>query len=287
MEMYMKISKLYSLIGVFLLGIFLSLGAYATDMGKVINLAGKQRMLTQKMSKEALLVAKGIDAKGNTENLKKTAALFDKTLKGLIGGDADLGLDKTEDKGIVEQLNKVVSLWTPFNENIQKIVSGKVDKDALKAIAEQNVPLLKAMNAAVQMYAKASGSSLDKGVATTINLAGKQRMLTQKMTKELLLVANGIDVDASKKALAETVSLFEKTLTGLVKGDSNLGIPATTDKSILAQLDKIKGLWDGYKPVLDKVDVSDDGLKSAASKNLPLLKEMNAAVKMYEKAAKK
>jgi hypothetical protein len=137
------------------------------------------------------------------------------------------------------------------------------------------------------MYAKASGSSLDKGVATTINLAGKQRMLTQKMTKELLLVANGIDVDASKKALAETVSLFEKTLTGLVKGDSNLGIPATTDKSILAQLDKIKGLWDGCKRVLDKVDVSDDGLKSAASKNLPLLKEMNAAVKMYEKAAKK
>ncbi len=283
----MKLNNVYKLIMVLMLGMFLSLGAYAADMGKVINLAGKQRMLTQKMSKEALLIAKGVDATGNTENLKKTAALFDKTLKGLIAGDADLGLEKTDDKAIVEQLNKVTSLWTKFNKSIEKVASGKTDKATLEAIAAENVPLLKAMNAAVQMYAKASGSSLDKGVATSINLAGKQRMLTQKMTKELLLIANGIDADASKKALGKTAGLFEKTLAGLVKGDDDLGLPATTDKEILSQLGKVKGLWAEYKPVLDKADTSDDGLKSAASKNLPLLKEMNAAVKMYEAAAKK
>ncbi len=50
------------------------------------------------------------------------------------------------------------------------------------------------MNRAVGMYAKASGSKLDPKMADTINRAGKQRMLTQKMTKELLLIANGIDV---------------------------------------------------------------------------------------------
>ncbi|MCK4442577.1 MAG: type IV pili methyl-accepting chemotaxis transducer N-terminal domain-containing protein, partial [Sulfurovaceae bacterium] len=49
--------------------------------GTVINLAGKQRMLTQKMTKEALFIAKGIDVKENIENLKKTVSLFDKTLK--------------------------------------------------------------------------------------------------------------------------------------------------------------------------------------------------------------
>jgi len=38
-----------------------------------INLAGKQRMLTQKMSKEALFIAKGINVKANTEALGKTA----------------------------------------------------------------------------------------------------------------------------------------------------------------------------------------------------------------------
>ncbi len=283
----MKLKNVYGLIIALMLGMFLSLGAYASDMGKVINLTGKQRMLTQKMSKEAFLVAKGIDTATNTESLKKTSALFDKTLKGLIAGDADLGLDKTVDKDIVAQLDKVTSLWLIFNQSIAKVTSGSADKATLKAIADQNIPLLKAMNAAVQMYTKASGSSLDKGAATTINLAGKQRMLTQKMTKELLLIANGIDADANKNALGKTATLFEKTLTGLVKGDADLGLSATTDKDILAQLEKIKGLWTEYKPVLANADVSEAGLKSAASKNLPLLKEMNAAVKMYETAAKK
>jgi len=282
----MKFKSVVNLTSILFFGLFVSFGAYAADMGKVINLAGKQRMLTQKMSKEALLIAKGIDAAGNTENLKKTSALFDKTLTGLINGDADLGLDKTEDAAIVAQLNKVAAMWATFNESIQKVVAGDTSAATLQAIADQNVPLLKEMNAAVQMYAKASGSSLEKGMATTINLAGKQRMLTQKMTKELLLVANGIDADASKASLAKTVALFEKTLTGLVKGDADLGLPATTDKDILAQLGKVEALWADYKPVLDSVDISEAGLQSAAAKNLPLLKNMNAAVQMYEKSAK-
>lgn len=284
--MLMKFKTVVNLTSILFFGLFVSFGAYAADMGKVINLAGKQRMLTQKMSKEALLIAKGIDAAGNTENLKKTSALFDKTLTGLINGDADLGLDKTEDAAIVAQLNKVAAMWATFNESIQKVVAGDTSAATLQAIADQNVPLLKEMNAAVQMYAKASGSSLEKGMATTINLAGKQRMLTQKMTKELLLVANGIDADASKASLAKTVALFEKTLTGLIKGDADLGLPATTDKDILAQLGKVEALWADYKPVLDSVDISEAGLQSAAAKNLPLLKNMNAAVQMYEKSAK-
>lgn len=114
----MKINRLFNVSMLLFLSASLSMGAYAADMGKVINLAGKQRMLTQKMSKEALLVGKGIDASGNAENLKKTGNLFDKTLKGLISGDADLGLDTTEDAGIVEQLNKVSGMWTTFNRHL-------------------------------------------------------------------------------------------------------------------------------------------------------------------------
>ncbi len=58
----------------------------------IVNLAGKQRMLTQKMTKEALAVSRGLEKE---ENLKKTADLFDRTLKGLISGDAELNLPPT------------------------------------------------------------------------------------------------------------------------------------------------------------------------------------------------
>jgi hypothetical protein len=123
-------------------------------------------------------------------------------------------------------------------------------------------------------------------MAGVINLAGKQRMLTQKMTKELLLVAIGIDADANKANLAKTVALFDRTLKGLKDGDKDLGLPGTKDPAILAQLDIVTMLWGEYKPVLDAVDVSDAGLAKAAVLNLPLLKSMNTAVKMYEASVK-
>jgi len=246
--------------------------------GIVINLAGKQRMLTQKMSKEALFMAKGIDADKNKASLTKTAELFDKTLKGLVAGDKELNLPKTENKEILAQLTKVTGLWTPFKANIDKVVAGKSDKATLEAIAKENLPLLKNMNQAVGMFAKASGSKLDPEMAKTINLAGKQRMLTQKMTKELLLVANGIDAEANKANAKKTGELFETTLKGLTDKCKN--------PEIKKQLTKVATLWTGYKEIVVKADTSDASLKKAEELNMPLLKEMNKAVKMFEASIK-
>jgi nitrate/nitrite-specific signal transduction histidine kinase len=246
--------------------------------GTVINLAGKQRMLTQKMSKEALFIAKGIDADTNRENLKKTANLFDKTLKGLIAGDAELNLPKTEDKEILAQLEKVTQLWNSFKTSIDKVIAGNADKATLEAIAKENIPLLKNMNKAVGMYAKASGSKLDPEMAKTINLAGKQRMLTQKMTKELLLVANGIDADANKANAKKTGELFESTLKDLTAKCKN--------DAIKTQLGVVAKLWEEYKGIIIKADTSDASLKKAEELNMPLLKNMNKAVKMYEASIK-
>jgi nitrate/nitrite-specific signal transduction histidine kinase len=284
----MKRQVTIQLVSILLL-IFVSAGAWAVSsqqMGTVINLAGKQRMLTQKMSKEVLLIAAGVEVDANKANLKKTADLFDRTLKGLINGDAGLGLPKTTDPAIQAQLEKVSALWAEFRKSVDAVLAGNTDKAVLQAIASQNLPLLKNMNQAVQMYTKMSGSKLDPAMATTINLAGKQRMLTQKMTKELLLIANGIDADANKANLKKTVALFERTLKGLMNGDGELGLPGTKDPAIRAQLEVVQKLWAEYKPVLDAVDTSPAGLQKAAKLNLPLLKEMNKAVKMYEKSVK-
>jgi nitrate/nitrite-specific signal transduction histidine kinase len=281
------------LLSVVAIGVCLSVGTFAEEAkadaksavtqtkqqsGTVINLAGKQRMLTQKMSKEALFMAKGINVDANKANLVKTVELFDKTLKGLINGDKDLNLPKTENKEILAQLDKVSKLWTSFKANIDKVIAGKSDKATLEAIAKENLPLLKNMNEAVGMYAKNSGSKLDPKMAKAINLAGKQRMLTQKMTKELLLVANGIDADANKENTKKTGELFETTLKGLTDKCKN--------PDIKKQLEAVAKLWENYKPIISKVDTSDASLKKAEELNMPLLKEMNKAVKMFEASIK-
>lgn len=47
-------------------------------------------------------------------------------------------------------------------------------------------------------------------------------MLTQKLTKEALIVMSGVNI---QKEASDTMSLFEKTLDGLINGSKELGLP--------------------------------------------------------------
>ena len=260
----------------------------ASEYAVVINLAGRQRMLTQKMSKEMLLVAKGIEAEANRASLAKTAELFDTTLKGLRDGSAELGLPPTENAVTRKQLGKVEGLWQSFHAVVKQVVGGG-DVDIAK-VSELNLPLLKNMNTAVRLYEKEASKATGKSAGIVINLAGKQRMLTQKMSKEILLVSLQHDEDGNKSNVRNTASLFDRTLKGLKDGDADLELPKTDDAAIRAQLDTVSELWAKFKPLVDKGGAVDGGalstseLKKIAELNLPLLKEMNKAVKMYEQA---
>ena len=142
----MKSIKLF--VATLLLAFSISSVSLASDVN-VINLAGKQRMLTQKMSKEFFLIAKGHDVDANKASLEKTMNLFDTTLIGLIDGDDALGLSPAPTDEILAQLEKVQSMWTPFKASLE---AGPSDA-SIKAVADTNVPLLKEMNKAVGMFA--------------------------------------------------------------------------------------------------------------------------------------
>ena len=262
-------------------------GITQQEMAVTINLAGKQRMLTQKMSKEILLIAKGINVIENQNNLRQTAILFNRTLIGLFNGDSELGLVQTENPHIIQELNNVAEWWKAFRENVDTVLMGNMSIAVLNKTAQQNIALLREMNKVVKMYERGSSSNLALSMAVTINLAGKQRMLTQKMTKELLLVAIGIKPARNQARLTKTMSQFERTLAGLLDGDAELGLPGTLEPAIRDQLILVKTLWNRYKPILTKSKVSSQAdLVTASQLNLPLLKEMDKAVQMYVDSVK-
>ncbi|MCU7834730.1 MAG: type IV pili methyl-accepting chemotaxis transducer N-terminal domain-containing protein [gamma proteobacterium symbiont of Taylorina sp.] len=276
---------------------FSSEGPSSAQYGVVLNLSGKQRMLTQKMSKEIMLIALNVEADKNLSNLQKTSGLFDKTLKGLRTGSDELKLPPTTSKRILRQLDKIDSIWVAFYPVVQDVLKNKaVSKENIAFLADNNIPLLKNMNKAVGMYekdAKKGGLKAAPGLAATINLAGKQRMLTQKMSKEFLFIAYGHDVENNKLSLLETHTLFERTLKGLLDGDDVLGLPGTKSAVIRDQLGVVDGLWKNFKPIVafasdpKTAAIPKDKIIELANTNLPLLKNMNKAVGMYEKEAAK
>lgn len=272
-------------------------GPNSAEYGVVLNLSGKQRMLSQKMSKEIMLVALGVDTDANLANLEKTSSLFDRTLTGLRNGSTELNLPPTRSDRILRQLDEVDSVWKEFYPVVKEILNAKaVSKAQVELVASNNLPLLKEMNKTVGLYEKDAnkgGLKGSPGLAATINLSGKQRMLTQKMSKEFLLVAYGHQVEDNKLNLLETYSLFEKTLKGLKDGDETLGLPGTKEEPIRAQLDVVDGLWGKFKPIVEYAadyktkSIPKDKVAELSRSNLPLLGEMNKAVGMYEDVAAK
>ncbi len=266
----------------FLLIIIFSLAANAAvskqDMANTINKAGKQRMLTQKMTKEVLFIALNIDVEMNRDELESTIELFDKTLHGLINGDTYLGLITTKNPNILAKLKQVKSLWKHFQENLNAIQKGDISSDVLAAINEQNIPLLHKMDEAVKTYEKEGGSVFEPNLANIINKAGKQRMLIQKMTKELLLIAKKIDLATNKTNLINSVNEFETTLVELKTANNN--------DSINIQLQKVQKKWSKYKPILDNVDISEKTLHKIDKLSVSLYRAMNKTVQLYANSVK-
>jgi|GEM_PF-5307818 len=237
------------------------------DIKTTINLAGKERMLTQKMSKEALLIARGIDIKANERRLLDSVKLFDRILNGLYYGDKNLKLEKTKDREILKGLNRVKRAWIPFKKNILLIADGKRDKRILEFIDKKNMELLNLINIVVEMYR--DKSSIEPQLAQTINLAGKERMLSQKMAKELLLIANNLKSDKNIKSLKSGGEFFKKTLNRLIQNRENL-----KDKEILKRIVHIQNLWLDYQKKLVNTDFTTESRKETKKKQEEVVEEL-------------
>lgn len=113
--------------------------------------------------------------------------------------------------------------------------------------------------------------------ASAINISGRQRMLSQRVAKEAMMVVQGIE----QRAIVEkTIYLFEKSHDMLIKGNKKL--EPVTDKLILKQLKKVEQLWVNYKKnIWIYLDQPTNKLLKEIHKLSPVvLKEINEAVVM-------
>jgi methyl-accepting chemotaxis protein len=177
-----------------------------------INLGGRQRMLTQKMTKEALLFKLGLYAK---ESVYNTSEVFDKTLKSLtFGGIAPLDLElknlkylpQTTKSQIKLQLRRVINLWTSFRLNLNLVLENKSEK-ALKYLTDNNLRLLTEMNKAVLMMQKESDNknsvvvlSIITGIGFTLVIFIVSILISKSVTGRVLY-ATSLANEISKRNL--------------------------------------------------------------------------------------
>lgn len=122
--------------------------------------------------------------------------------------------------------------------------------------------------------------------ATIINMAGKQRMLTQKMAKNIFYIHNTSQYDF--RELDAAYELFSKHLYMLSNGDYKNGLYVVEDESINNQLIKVKKMWQGFSAKIisfkhNKLTNQDNSslVRAIYDSNGDLLYEIDKLVGMY------
>ncbi|MGE4290845.1 MAG: methyl-accepting chemotaxis protein [Desulfovibrio sp.] len=146
--------------------------------GLVINMGGRQRMLSQKLAKDAL--GQIIAGERDTAAISKTATVFEATLAALTrSGAAPLTLDPDGPKAelpapseeIAAQLGEVQRLWGAYRDMLERAVR---EGDAARApeIVSGSSGVLQAMNKAVIMMQHDSEAKVDVLVYSQLGGAG-------------------------------------------------------------------------------------------------------------------
>ncbi|MDY8134097.1 type IV pili methyl-accepting chemotaxis transducer N-terminal domain-containing protein [Aquimarina sp. 2201CG5-10] len=149
-----------------------------------INISGKQRMLTQKMTKAYLYLLNYSNDPKAKKDLMTSQVIFEEQNRILS--------ENTVDKETIEKLNKVKELWKEYKKNLET----RSNYENAKRIIDINTDLLKATNSVVLSIINESKKSFQKidevideeykiedklELERIIDISGRQRMLSQRL----------------------------------------------------------------------------------------------------------
>ena len=250
------------------------------------HMAGRQSMLTQKMSKELLLVALGVEPDKNLTNLKSSRLLFGQTLAGLTHGNEELALAPATDDSVSDRLQYVNLLWPLFDEAITEAISASQITEVSRA-ADLSETLLNAMRDAGTAYGDALKVNRPYSIlALSIESAETLGMLTQKMAKEFLLIAYGHETERNRSSLDKTYAEIETIVDGLLDGDAERQLlsaptPAIREALVLVQ-ENLRQLKPTILAAVSGDQISEEQIQQIVQHNEPILAQIEPLIALYQ-----
>jgi hypothetical protein len=261
------------------------------DIQHRINISGRQRMLSQRIAKAACFAALDSKNSEHIQEIREAHALFMSSMQSLKDGSAEIKLAAERDADILTIMDTANDLSQNYSTAILNFVDafflGKFSEH-LENIYETNLPVMTAANDAVELLESKhdDGHLIRRGLANAINESGRQRMLSQKMSKELCMIASGFKLQEIRAHMLGTVALFVSSHEKLNAGLAQLKLNEKDASAIERQLSIIDRNWKELREVFIRISEGSsptlEEIKMVASFNRTFLIELNRAVEMYE-----
>jgi len=186
----------------------------------LINIAATQRMLSQRIAKDYLYVHKNIA-------MSKTEKELQVSLKNFFDSHSTL-VHSIKNEEIKNLLAFVELSSNDFNQTIHK--SFTLDN------AQLILDLSESMLEGSQYIVDSLKSSIKKEGSNIIEIAGKQRMLAQRIAKYYIAYQTGIKDENTVRSMKQTVIEFNENLNILLSHKKNTPI-------IRKKINEVNKLW--------------------------------------------
>ncbi|HXE38494.1 MAG TPA: type IV pili methyl-accepting chemotaxis transducer N-terminal domain-containing protein [Azonexus sp.] len=228
------------------LGLLLSFSSHAED-SQAVNIAGQQRMLSQRIVKSYCQIGLNILPEVSRKQLEQAIQTFDENLLKLAPA-ASTPLTQAS-------LDKLRSAWEPLRRNAQ----GEVKASTAETLDRQAEAVLQA---AEQLTSELQDQS-SPPIGRWVNTAGRQRMLSQRLTKAYMLRQWGLDSAGKRQEIESAVHEFSSALSSMQQRPDN-------SPTIRAQLGELGIQWEWLRTALASEGASNYRLIVAESSDVVL-----------------
>jgi len=199
---------------------------------ELINIAGKQRMLSQRIAKDYLYLVKKIATRKASKQLNSSLKEFFETHKKLI--------ENIHNPDIKNLLDFVTLSSNDLNSTVYKdftMDNGQLILDLSESILEGNQYIVDFLNKSIK--------SKDSDIIAT---SGEQRMLSERIAKYYIAYQLGLKDKNSVRSMKNTVKKFNDNLNLLIQNSSN-------SPEINKKLAKINKLWKIVNKFYNNIEV--------------------------------
>ncbi|MBL8393830.1 MAG: type IV pili methyl-accepting chemotaxis transducer N-terminal domain-containing protein [Candidatus Accumulibacter sp.] len=236
--------------------------AQISDLNSAINKAGRQRMLSQRMAKAYFQIGLGVDTDRSRRILDSSVGLFDRQL-------AELKTYAPAPE-IRETYLKLDKLWQVYRSALTTAVPNQAEGARILALSDEALSL--AQQGTQQLESRSTTAT-----ARLVNIAGRQRMLSQRMAKFYQATAWQVGVEQAGAQIDQARREFSAALSELGAAPGNT--PALRD-----DLELVRQQWLFFENALGQPpDSSKRRATTVATTSERILETMESIVTQYEK----